>query len=76
MLSQERIDTLNKVLEDLTENFTKSKHVMLGIVDQMFITMVVTNEAWGEKEQDQIFKEVFRPMRERVLKAVYEREGN
>lgn len=75
MLSQERIDTLNKVLDDLTENFTKSKHVMLGIVDQMFITMVVTNE-WDKTEQEQIFKEVVRPMQERVLKAVYEREGN
>lgn len=74
MLSQERIDTLNKVLEDLTENFTKSKHEMLGIVDQMFITMCMTN-VWIESEQNQVFKEVFRPMQERVLKEVAEREG-
>ena len=74
MLSQRRIETLNNVLEDLTDNFTKSKHDMLGIVDMMFITLVNTNQ-WSEQDQNKVFKEVFRPMQERVLKEVSEREG-
>lgn len=74
MLSQRRIETLNNVLEDLTDNFTKSKHDMLGIVDMMFITLVNTNQ-WSEQDQNKVFKEVFRPMKERVLKEVSEREG-
>lgn len=74
MLSQRRIETLNNVLEDLTDNFTKSKHDMLGLVDMMFITLVNTNQ-WSEQDQNKVFKEVFRPMQERVLKEVSEREG-
>lgn len=76
MLSQDRIETLNNVLEDLTNNFTKTKQAMLGIVDMMFITLTHNNPQWSEQDQNKVFKEVFRPMQERVLKAVAEREGN
>lgn len=71
-MTPERVEQLNKVLEDLTKGFTLPKQEMLGILQHMFMT-VVTVDQLEEQEADDLYKAVFRPMQERILKAVAER---
>lgn len=71
-MTLERVEQLNKLLEDLTKGFTLGKQEMLGIVQHMLVA-VVTVDQLEEQEVEDLYKAVFRPMEERILKAVAER---
>lgn len=70
MLTQERIDQLGDNFYNLFYNEThKTEKGALSLIDQMFNNLVALNPEWTQDEQNEVFKQIFRPLQNDVYQA-------